>query len=196
MEEQLETTDSLNGDLETADSQNGEEEVDVEAIKKENAELKKTNQELYEREKKAKGFVRGTDGKWIKPEPKEPKEEKTETKSDDGLSTRDTVAIMRNNVHEDDIEKVKKAAKVLGLEVADALKDDIVKGILKRSEEERTSANASHTGGGGKVTSKMTDESLLNEAMEGKPPVDDAGIDRFVKARLAKKIDDIKNRTQ
>src|SRR3990167_6565943 len=189
MEQEFENTDSSNGENENADSTNGEaEEVDVEAIKRENADLKRTNQELYEREKKAKGFVRGSDGKWIKPEPKENKEEKTETKSE--LNLKDIRALQ--DVHDDDVDEVVEYAKFKGVSIAEAKKSPVIQAHLRTKEEERATAQATNTGGGKRTTSKNTPEAILERAESGQLPEDDEGIKALSEARLQQKLDRIK----
>src|SRR3990167_2322035 len=190
MEQEFENTDSSNGENENADSTNGEaEEVDVEAIKRENADLKRTNQELYEREKKAKGFVRGSDGKWIKPEPKETKEEKTETKSEP-LSLKDIRALQ--DVHDDDVDQITEYAKFKNISVAEAKKLPEMQALLRTKQEERETAQATNTGGGKRATSKNTPEAILERAESGQLPEDDEGIKALSEARLQQKLDRIK----
>src|SRR3990167_5530170 len=191
MENEFENLDSTNEELENADSANGEtEEVDVEAIKQENAKLKKTNQELYERERKAKGFVRGFDGKWIKPEPKEIKEEKTETKSEP-LSLKDIRALQ--DVHDDDVDEVVEFAKFKGISITEAKKLPAVQALLSTKKEERTTAEATNTGKSGKSSSKNTYEAILERAESGQLPEDDEGIKALSEARLQSRLDKIKS---
>ena len=186
MEQEFENTDSSNGENENADSSNGEsEEVDVEAIKKENADLKKTNQELYERERKAKGFVRGSDGKWIKPEPKETKEEKTETKSEP-LSLKDIRALQ--DVHDDNVDRLVSYAKFLEVDIATAKKTPEMQSYLRTEEEFRATEAAKNAGKGSRGTVKTTDAELVEQAASGNLPDDDEGIKRLAEARQAEKL--------
>ena len=193
MEDELDNLESQNEEIENANSTNGEtDEVDVEAIKKENADLKKTNQELYERERKAKGFVRGTDGKWIKPELRETKEEKTETKSEtksENLSLKDIRALQ--DVHDDDVDQITDYAKFKGVSVAEAKKLPEMQSLLRTKEEERKTAQATNTGGGRKGSSKVTGEDLIERAMSGQLPESDEDIVKLAEARLAQKIANI-----
>jgi len=177
MENELENLDSPNEELETDDSTNVEE-VDVEAIKKENAELKKTNQELYEREKKAKGFVRGTDGKWVKPEPK-PVEEKTETSRKYSLEEIDDITAL-SSVFKDDRQEVLDYAERKGITPAKALEVPLIKTFLKEQEEFRKSAQTASIGGSKRGSSKTTNEELLRKANQGDIPDDDESVKKLV----------------
>ena len=186
MENELENLDSQNEELENADSQNGEQ-VDVDALKEENAKLKKTNQGLYEESQKAKGYVRGSDGKWIKPAPKETQEKSTETKSE-SLSLKDIRALQ--DVHDDDVDEVVEYAKFKGVSVAEAKKLSVIQAHLKVKAEERTTAAATIISKGGGRTSKITGQTLLEHAYEtGETPTDEASIKALVQARIAEKLE-------
>lgn len=186
MENELENLDSQNEELENADSQNGEE-VDVEALKEENAKLKKTNQGLYEESQKAKGFVRGSNGKWIKPAPKEAQEKTTETKSEP-LSLKDIRALQ--DVHDDDVDQITDYAKFKGITVAEAKKLPEMQAFFKIRTEERATATATIVGKGGGRTSKITGQTLLEKAYEtGETPTNEEEIKALVQARIQEKLD-------
>jgi len=187
MENQFENLDSQNEENENANSSNGEsEEVDVDALKEENVKLKKTNQGLYEESQKAKGFVRGSDGKWVKPAPKETKEESTETKSET-MSLKDIRALQ--DVHDEDVDELIEYAKFKGVSVAEVKKNPVIQAHLRTKEEERKTAAATNTGAGGRATSKITGDTLLERAInENVVPETQEGMDALVKSMIERKI--------
>jgi len=188
MENQFENLDSQNEENENANSSNGEsEEVDVDALKEENVKLKKTNQGLYEESQKAKGFVRGSDGKWVKPAPKETKEESTETKSET-MSLKDIRALQ--DVHDEDVDELIEYAKFKGVSVAEVKKNPVIQAHLKVKAEERTTPQATNIGKGGGRTSKITGQTLLEKAYDtGETPTDPEEIKAVVKARVQEQLD-------
>ena len=158
-----------------------------------NAEFARIEAEKVKADELAKNYKIRAE-KAEKATPKKADAEPEPAKKSEEYSLQDIRAL--SDVHDDDVQEVVDFAKFKGISITEAKKNSTIQVLLKNKEEERKSDQAKHTGGGGKATSKTNDESLLNEAMEGKPPVDDAGIDRVVKARLEKKVNDIKNRTQ
>src|SRR5690606_10314539 len=67
-------------------------------------------------------------GKWVK-KPATPASEQT-APSQDNLSQKDMFALIKADVHEDDISEVADYAKLKGITVAEALKAPVVKTIL------------------------------------------------------------------
>lgn len=97
------------------------------------------------------------------------------------LSQADIIAIVRNEVHEDDIDDVKSYAKLKGIPFRDALKSSVVRTILSENAEKRATAEASHAGTPRRTQSKPTDEQVLSKASKGEYPED---VESLVAARL------------
>lgn len=113
------------------------------------------------------------EGKSEKPKDGEaaPPKEPEETKKDEPvLSYKDSYALTKADVHIDDIDDVIQAAKVLGKDISSALDDDIVKGILKKKSQERSSADAANIGLVKPGNSAKTGTDLLKDLSEGKAP--------------------------
>ena len=181
MENEIENLDSLNEGTENLDSQNEEalEAADVEALKEKAKKLEEQNKQLFERAKKAE-----QEAKKNKPAGGEEPPKKEE------YSLEDTVAIITDKVTEkDDIEIVKKFAKLENISIAEALKSPIVKTILSTKAEERKTAQATNTGGGRKGSSKVTGDEMIERALQGQMPEDDEGIKNLAEARLQQKLD-------
>lgn len=157
------------------------------------SDLKEKNKQLFARAKKAEGFIL-KDGKWVKAEKPAPVEKKPSKKKDDDdadtpepsstekLTSTDAIAIMRNNVPEEDVESVVEYAQFKKISVAEALKTGFVKAMLAESAEMRKTADASATGDnrrGGRVS----DETILANAKKGILPESDADMDRLVALR-------------
>lgn len=91
-------------------------------------------------------------------------------KSDNNLSQDDLIAIIRANVHDDDVEKVVKFAKLEEVSVKEALKSPTLKTILATNEEFRKSSELANKGTSKRVTTKVTGEALLNDLSKGIVP--------------------------
>ncbi len=113
-------------------------------------------------------------------------QETTEAKKPD-YSLQDIRAL--GKVHDDDVDRVTKFAKSNDVSIAKALKDDDLKAILSSREEKRKTAEATNTGKGKRGTSKVSDETVLKDFEDGKPPAedDDAGIKKLAEGRMAHK---------
>lgn len=106
-----------------------------------------------------------------KPEPGDGGEGGTPAESANAdLSSTDLLAIIRADVHDDDVEKVKNAAKLLGKTIPEALKDEMVQGILKTRAEHRASANAMGTGAKRRPAAPPSDADVLEKAKAGEIP--------------------------
>lgn len=86
---------------------------------------------------------------------------------DTELSPEDIFVLVENKVPKEDLDEVKKAAKLLGKSIPDALQDDMVQGILKKRQEVRASAKAANGGDGRGGQKKMTDAEILDNANKG-----------------------------
>lgn len=136
-----------------------------EKLRQENEELKKKNKQLFERAKKNVA---------------QPKDE---------LSPKDLYALMTSQVPQEDVDEVVLAAKALNLPLPEALKSNIVKGILSERAEERRTSQATQTRGGARGTSKVSGLELLAKAERtGELPDTDEGMAALVQARLAKRF--------
>jgi hypothetical protein len=101
------------------------------------------------------------------------------------LSTPDTLAIVRNNVHEDDVEEVIEYAKFKNVSVAEVLKSGVMKTLLAEKEEMRRTANATNTGKTRTGVSKPSADKLLEKARtSGELPESDEDLTQLVNARL------------
>lgn len=174
IQEKLEADTEFHASIETLSDEEREEAISVrkseifsEEVKslKEQAEEATKAKELAENYKiRAEKAEKGTK----EPKPAENRQEPAKTDSD--LSAKDLYALIEAKVPQQDIEEVIEAAKVLRKPIADVLKHDVVKGILARRSEERETANAANTGGGRRITNKVTPEALLADLSKGKVP--------------------------
>ena len=95
----------------------------------------------------------------------EKKETATEVAS--ALNSKDLLAIMQNNVHEDDIDEVTEFANFKKISVSEALKTDVVKTILSNNAEFRKTSEVANAVPARKGVSKVSDESLLSNLSKG-----------------------------
>ena len=101
-------------------------------------------------------------------------EKKEETKSDD-LSQKDLLAIVRADVHDDDIDEVRLFAKSHNIEVAEALKDRRLKAILSDNAEVRKSAEATSVKPARSGAPKVSPEVIVAQASKGGENIPKAG---------------------
>lgn len=93
-----------------------------------------------------------------------------EEKKEDVLSMNDLYSLMTSKVPKEDVEEVQKGAKILGVSIEEALKDDMVVGILAKRAEHRKTAEAANTDAGKPGASQKSDDQVLEDAKEGKLP--------------------------
>lgn len=103
------------------------------------------------------------------------------------MSLADAAALLKADVHEDDIERVEKFAKSEGVSVREALRNDELKAILAVRAEKRTTAQAANVSNVRRGPTKMADDVLISNAEKGRLPEDDEGISRLVAAKLKQK---------
>lgn len=172
------------------------EEYNLKVVERDDL-IKKNNSQLYARTKKAEGFIL-VDGNWVKPakegkkEDEDGKQSELDKKSDEKttdsqLSQRDLMTLVREDIAEEDEEEVINYAKFRNISVSDALKSDVLKSILKDRVEKRTTADATETGAKKRGNSKLTDESIMeNASKKGELPSSDDDIRRLASLSLHK----------
>lgn len=141
-----------------------------EIVKSEYASLldkAKKAEEVAENQKKRAEKAEKASKKEVKPSDDG---EKTPTKQEDALSSEDLYSLIEAKVPKEDIKEVQKAAKVLGLTIDEALKDDTVQSLIKRNAEKRATANATSTKPVRPGAKKVTDAELLAKAAKGEFP--------------------------
>lgn len=148
--------------------------------------LKQKNQDLYEQLKKAKGFIRNKEGKWVKKEKPvvpAPVEEKPGMA---GITTEELYSLVKANVPDEDTVAVKRFARSNAITITEALKNDECKAILKVRKEYRKSAEAANIGSSRLGQLKVSDDALKSNASKGNLPTDDASIERLAKLKAGK----------
>ncbi len=122
------------------------------------------------------------DGKWVPPT-----KSRAETTSESPMSLADAAALLKADVHEDDVERVEKYAKAEGVSVREALKNDELKAILAVRSEKRSTANAANISNVRRGPTKVSDDVLISNAEKGRLPDDDEGIERLIAAKTKQK---------
>jgi len=117
-----------------------------------------------------------------KPQPKEEKPEAKESK--DGLSQTDLYALVKNDVHEDDISDVQDYARMKGIPVKEALKSQFVQSLLNDKNEKRNTAKATNTKPNRSGQQTVSEETLMANARKGEMPEKDEDMEKIVKARF------------
>lgn len=153
--EEVETEDVTTEDEVTEE----EDEESVDDLKKQVADLTKANATLA----KQKDHWR------TKANSKGEQPTESEQKSDD-LSSTDLYTLVSAGVHQEDVQEVVKSAKLLGVGIADALKDDTVKAILEKRDSQRKAAQAANVKTSRKSAHQPTDSEIIAEANKGNIP--------------------------
>lgn len=109
--------------------------------------------------------------------------EKKETQTEQ-LSVKDSYALVKADVHEEDVEDVLEYAKFKKIPVAEALKSSVVKSMLAEKDEFRKSQEASTTANTRKAQPKVTPDVILENARKGKLGDSEEEIRALFKARM------------
>lgn len=169
IDSELDTETTENNDELELITEEESEEVDVEALKKENATLKA--QKDHWRKKAEK--------------PGASEAEKSVPKSGD-LSTKDVLYLAKADIHEDDMEEVTDVAtKMFNGDVKKA--HEYLKPRFAVKAEERKTAEATHTGNARRSSGKVSDDALLANANSGKLPESEDEIARLIRAKTGRK---------
>lgn len=106
-----------------------------------------------------------------------------ETSKMDGMSPMDLIAITKANLDEEAIREAMDYAKFKKISIAEAIKSPAVKATIQLIEENKRVAEAANTGSARRGTSKISDESLIENARKGILPDSDADMKRLVSIR-------------
>lgn len=110
---------------------------------------------------------------------------KGETSKGGDLSAFDLIAVTKANLSEDALKEAMEYAKYKKISVAEAIKAPAVKAMIADIEEKQRTADATNTGQARRGSSKISDDSLLENARRGVLPDSDADLQRLIKLRRA-----------
>lgn len=160
MEKEENTVDTNDTEKQGDESDEVEETKDSKSQEDYRAKLNAQNRFL---EKEGYTFK---DGKWNPPEVKK----QEESKDSDALSTNDIYTLVEAKIPQVDVDVVKKTAKILGVSIAEALKDSELQTILKSRAEKRKVADATNTKTVRAGAKTVTDEEIVKAASRGEIP--------------------------
>src|SRR3990167_5403362 len=149
MENEIVSDDTSN--VESTETETGvasTETVDAAALQEKNTELENTNRQLFERAKKAEGFVK-VDGKWVKaPKPEEAVETAQQLKAKAGelSETQLDYLDLKGVTDESDIDVIQKVMQRTGQTVRQALGDEYVASKLAANKAKRDVLSATPSG--------------------------------------------------
>lgn len=191
MEQEIENADSLNSegnDTEiVAEDTSG---LDAAALQAKLAETEAKNKQLFERAKKAEGFVL-KEGKWVKAEKPAPapKGEVVPKATTGELDETQLDYLDLKGINEqEDIDVIQSVMSRTGQTVRQALKDEYVQSKLKSNSEKRAVANAmpsstKRSGGGG---GQSLDAAIAKYEQTGEYPADFELRSQVVEAMMNK----------
>ena len=152
-----------NNELEETTEEEAEEQDEVQEEESE----EESNDELEEARQKIKDL----EALIVKNKHKaKPTAKEIQKASNSELSQKELYTLMRNNVHEEDVDEVVEYAKLKKIGVDEALKSSVIKAILKDKEETRKTAEVSNTGNTRKGSSSKDADSLVAKARKGELP--------------------------
>lgn len=158
-----------------------EEDLIKEWEQQEEEERKK----LLDEAQKAKELA---DNYKIRAEKAESKSKEVNETPKNDITYLDTIALVKANVHEDDMSDVIEYAKVKKISIAEALKSNVIKNILAERREEEKTAEVTSEGSKRASSSARSSDDLLNDAKSGNLPDNDSDMDRLVNARIKSKV--------
>jgi len=167
----VESTEEVSVDSQESDTTESVEEMRErlaeEAEKRQKAETLANNYKI--RAEKAEKAV------------KAPQEPKTE-----GLTSKDTIALINAKVHEEDIDEVVEYARFKKISIADALKSSVVRASLSERSEQRSTAEATNTGRT-RGSARVSPEALLGKAQKtGEIPDNPAELSAMLESRYSR----------
>lgn len=160
MENEEKTVDTIDTEKQGDESNKVEETKDSKSQDDYRAKLNAQNRFLEK-----EGYV-FKDGKWNPPEVKK----QEESKDSDALSTTDIYTLVSAKIPQEDLEVVKKTAKILGVSIQEALKDSDLQTILKGRAEKRKVADATNTKTVRAGAKTVSDEEIVKAASRGEIP--------------------------
>lgn len=186
-EDSEDDADDSEDDQDAGDDEDGDDDDELTPREK---KLKEIADNYKRRAEKAEAKNKGKDTDSKKSDTKKPG---NSAKAQE-LTLTDQYALLRNNVHEDDISEVTAYAKLRKIPISEALKSNVVKAILKDSEEKRTTSKATSKGGkdARRGSFKTPISTLLQNAKKGIMPENDDDLDRLVDAQMALKKKKVK----
>lgn len=172
----------------TIDTETTENNEDTTTVDVDGADTTEADDEMITISKKDYETIKAQKDHWknkaTKPKEEKPKEV-TKAPINQELSQKDLYALMKADVAEDDVEYVQKFARLEGITVAEAIKNDDLKGMLSLRAEKRAVAQATNTKGTPRGTAKISGEALLERASKGQLPDSDDEMEKMVAARKA-----------
>lgn len=131
-------------------------------------------EELRKRAKKYRGMAGRKDRQSHKDDQPRKQEKKPEAKpQQQALTPEDVLAFTNAKVtHKEDIEYVRKVARVEGVSIEKALEDSMVTDHLTRQAEFRRTADATNTGKARRGNNRPSSDQVIENAGKGKMPED------------------------
>lgn len=199
MANEIENNDSPN--VETDDqivetTPEEKESLDEAALKEKLAKTESANRQLFERAKRAEGFVFDKESKrWVKPEKPEPKVETTKVEPKATTGELDETQLdfleLKGVTEDDDLSVIKSVMTRTGQTLRQTLKDEYVVSKLEANKKQREVQNAmpssSKRSGGGELNN--VDYWVAENEKSGKLPDDFELRKKVIEAKVAQSSD-------
>lgn len=103
-------------------------------------------------------------------ETKKPEQKPEQTKTQNDYSFKDIIALSKADINDEDMETVQKFAKMEGISISEALKNEDLKAVLDRRASVRKTAEVTNTSTSKRTQPKVTPDALIKNLSEGKVP--------------------------
>jgi hypothetical protein len=196
MEQETENENSLNNENVVAqDDTASTETVDVEALKTKTVELENTNRQLFERAKKAEGFVK-VDGKWVKaPKAEEAvaTAQKLETTAGELEAAQLDFFDLKGYTDADEVAIFQNIMKRTGMSHREVIKDEYALSKVEAIRKDKQVKNAmpSSTKRTGQTETNDVDFHLARYEASGELPKDFAMRAKVIEAKAQKSSDTV-----
>ena len=179
-----ETIENSNSENETNDETKEETSEDITVLKEKLTKLESDNRQLFERTKKAEGFVKKGE-EWVKEEKKEKKtSKKSEPDEEIGLLEKSYLR-SADIVGEDEIELVKKLMEETGKDIDVLIETKYFKSELEELRTTKATEKATTDIKGGRGETKATD-TPEHWIAKGVPPTPEQVPDKATRVKIAR----------
>ncbi len=142
MEEEKKDTDLENGADDGADTTDNGEELTKEQLQAQLAEERARRQKMFERAKRAEGFVRQSDGTWVKLQKTEDKKPEATQDTNSNAQLTEELKLIAKGLSDEEIEQAKVVSRGKGISLTEALKDPLFTSYQKDLKEQEKKEKA------------------------------------------------------
>lgn len=169
MENEIDTQEVItNPETEVAEPEEAAEDVETEATQQTETDLESKIKELEDKNRKL--YARLKRQETVREPEKETPVKPKRVSQEKDMSSMDLFALMKANVHEDDVETIAAFSKIKNVTVSEVLKDADMQAVLKARADRRKVADATNTAAARPAHKKVSSTELVARASSGEIP--------------------------